>query len=314
MSKLVRITYLFWFIAFSTQSLAVGHEGGFIAHLLEPFFSNVGSKKGLDTTLGTDSNISRAQEDKNIISDRFARVDGKLTVKGVLSFNKALILDLYGGHQLHEFTSSLDQTTLGSRLTYRWQNDFSYDSPWYQVFGQYEYWLSEVKQRTSHVYNAQAMASARFTTKIRWVAGYEYQQRLSEGEVFDTNQNRLFFNLDYDFRNGYAVYGAYGFIKGDTLSSVQNIYCNGNNSTSIYSLITSSQAIEQDQAFSQDYCGNWLAYRLDATTHSATLGLNYALGHKAALDASLLVVKSIADDDIEYDRQIFQLTLLMAFK
>ena len=300
-----------------SSAQAAGHDAGFQINLIPKFvrnqFEEIRTSKALNPTFGTDDNITRAQANKNIISDRFVRLDGRLTTKAEVSFNKAFILELSAGHQAHEFSESLNRTELSARLIYRWQTSFAYDSPWYQVFADYQYWLTDVEQRRSHIYTAQALASARFTTKIRWVLGLENKQRLSEGAVFDTQQNRLFANIDYDFRNGLAVYGAYGFIKGNTLSSVQSQYCNGLASTSIYALITASDDIEWDQAFSEDYCGNWISYRLDAQTHTGTLGFNYAFNHSTAIDASFLYVTVDATGDIEYQRQIFQVSLLKGF-
>lgn len=279
----------------------------------QTWFEEIRIKPNTISTLGTDSNLTRAQDEKNIISDRFARIDLSVNALFEMSFNKAIIIEPSFSYQAFQFTPSLNRSEFSTSAIYRWQNTFGYNSPWYQVMGKYEYWHTDVKQRRSHINKVQAMSSARLTTVITWMAGVEWQKRLSEGSVFDTSQTRAFLNLDYMLNNQAVLYGAYNFIKGDTLSSVQSAYCNGLASTSIYPLIVASEEIEWDQAFSEDHCGNWISYRLNATTHTASLGLNYGLSHSTSIDVSILHVMVNATDDIEYDRQIFQFSLLKGF-
>ena len=279
----------------------------------EAFFEEVRFNPSAITTLATDSNLTRAQENKNIISDRFARIDLAVNSIFELSFNKAIIIEPSFSYQAYQFTPSLNRSEFSASVIYRWQNSFSYNSPWYQVMGKTQYWLTDVKQRRSYVNTVHAMSSARLTTVITWMAGLEWTQRLSEGTVFDTEQTRLFVNIDYTVNDQIFLYGGYNFIKGDTLSSVQSSYCNGLASTSIYPLIVASEEIEWDQAFSEDHCGNGLSYRLNATTHTASLGLNYGLNHSTSIDTSILWVQVSAEDSIEYERQIFQFSILKGF-
>lgn len=279
----------------------------------QSFFEEIRIKPSTISTLATDSNLTRAQDDKNIISDRFARVDLAVNALFELTFNKAIILEPSISYQAFQFTPSLNRSEFSASAIYRWQNSFSYNSPWYQIMGKYEYWLTDVKQRRSHINTVQAMSSARLTTVITWMAGVEWKKRLSEGTVFDTEEARAFLNIDYTLNNNAVLYGGYSFIKGDTLSSVQSSYCNGLASTSIYPLIVASEEIEWDQAFSEDHCGNWLSYRLNATTHTASLGINYGWDHSSSIDVSILQVMVNATDGIEYDRQIFQFSFLKGF-
>jgi hypothetical protein len=287
--------------------LAFSHARG------QTFFEEIRFNPSAITTLATDSNLTRAQDTKNIISDRFARIDLAVNSIFELSFNKAIIIEPSFSYQAYQFTPSLNRSEFSASVIYRWQNSFSYNSPWYQLMGKTQHWLTGVKQRRSYVNTAHAMSSARLTTVITWMAGLEWSQRLSEGSVFDTEQSRLFLNIDYTVNNQIFLYAGYNYIAGDTLSSVQSSYCNGLASTSIYPLIVASEEIEWDQAFSEDHCGNWLTYRLNATTQTATLGLNYGLNHSTSLDASILSVQVNAEDGIEYSRQIFQFSLLKGF-
>ena len=268
---------------------------------------------GTDITVATDSNLSQAEDGQNIISDRFSRIDARLGFKKELAFNKAVIVEGMASYQAYEFTQKLNRSELSGRLIYRWQQRFSYRAPWYQIMLDGQRWDVAVDQRDSDIVTLQIMASARLTTHVSWVLGLENKQRDSEGSVFDTKQNRAFLHFDYTVRGWPAVYGGVAFIDGDIISTAQASYCNGLQAVATYGLIVDSAAIEWDQAFSEDYCGNWISYQLKAQTYTGTLGINWAINHSTALDMSFLYADVSADGDNEYQRQVFQINILKAF-
>ncbi len=268
---------------------------------------------GTDFTVATDSNVSQAQDEQNIISDRFSRIDARFGFKKELAFNKAMIVEGMASFQGYEFTQKLNRSELSGRLIYRWQQRFSYRAPWYQIMLDGQRWDVAVDQRDSDIITLQLMASARLTTNVSWVLGLENKQRDSDGSVFDTEQNRVFLHFDYTVRGWPAVYGGVAFIDGDIISTAQASYCNGLQAVATYGLIVDSAAIEWDQAFSEDYCGNWISYQLKAQTYTGTMGINWAINHSTALDMSFLYVDVAADGDNEYQRQVFQINILKAF-
>lgn len=267
---------------------------------------------GTDGTLAYDSNLTQAEDDVNIIADRFARVDGRAAIKYALAFNHSVIAEGFAAYQGYEFTPSLNRSEYGARFMYRWQNSFSFRSPWYQIMLEGQSWDVQVDQRDSDFLLAQVMASARFTTRISWVFGLEHKQRDSDGLVFDLEQNRAFFHMDYRRRFG-TFYGGLSYLDGETVSTIQNQYCNGLVETNVYYVLKVSNEIEWDQAFSDDYCGNWISYQLDATTYTGTFGFNHALSHSLAIDASILYADVSAEGGNTYQRQMIQFALLKAF-
>ncbi len=268
---------------------------------------------GTDFTVATDSNLSQAEDEQNIISDRFSRIDARFGFKKELAFNKAIIVEGMASYQAYEFTQKLNRSELSGRLIYRWQQRFSYRAPWYQIMLDGQRWDVAVDQRDSDIITLQIMASARLTTHVSWVLGLENKQRDSDGSVFDTEQNRAFLHFDYTVRGWPAVYGGVAFIDGDIISTAQASYCNGLQAVATYPLIVDSAAIEWDQAFSEDYCGNWISYQLKAQSYTGTLGINWAINHSTALDMSFLYAEVSADGDNEYQRQVFQINILKAF-
>lgn len=267
----------------------------------------------LSSTLGYDDNVSRAEDEVDIIEDRFLHIDARLIIDYALSFNKSISAEAQVGHQAYQFTDQLSRNEYAGRIVYRWQNSFSYNSPWYQVFSDIKVWDTKAQQRDSTFYTQQALVSARITTKISGSLGIEHKVRDSESKIFDLAQNRIFGHLDYAWSDNLAIYSSYSYIKGDTVSTVQSQYCNGLTSISIYPLLVASKDIEWDQAFNDAYCGNWLSYRLNASTHTFVLGGNYGFGHSSSLDFSWLYADVQADGGNYYQRNIVQLNFLKAF-
>ncbi len=292
------VLFIFSAILFNTDQLIA----------MEPFrFTQV-----LDIALASDSNLGGAEQNANILSDRFVSIDARLSMPAELAFNKAFFWELAASHRAYELTKKLNRSELSAAIIYRWQDRFSYRAPWYQVLLNGQWWDVAEDQRDSYVYTLQAMANARLTTKISWVLGWEYKQRDSDASVFDTEQNRLFLNIDYRLRGGPTFYGGGSYIDGHSLTTVQSVLCNGQEVTANYDFNVDIDAVGLDQAFSEDYCGIWISFRLPSDTYTSTLGVNYPLGHNTALDFSWLYV-DVTAQGIQYQRQIIQMNFIKTF-
>lgn len=266
----------------------------------------------IEISAGSDDNVSKAQDDENILHDNFARLNATLVLDYELSFNKSLSFELQLAHQAYENTQLLGRNEVGGRVIYRWQNSFYYNSPWYQVLSDVSSWDFGKQQRDSTIYTQQAMVSARLTTMISGFLGIEYKVRDSESRVYDTQQGRLFMHLDYAWSDSLSLYSSYSYIAGDAVTSVQNTYCNGLIETSVYYLLKASDEIEADQILNEEYCGEWISYRLPATTHSLVFGGNMGVGHSSSVDLSWLYAAVEAEGNT-YQRNILQLSYLKAF-
>ena len=92
-------------------------------------------------------------------------------------------------------------------------------------------------------------------------------------------------------------------------------YCNGVLATDILPLINVKTAVEEANAYNNALCGEWVGYRLDATSNTFTLGANYAFSHSMSVDVSVLSANVTAKEDssVSYDRQLIRLSLLKRF-
>lgn len=293
----VRLPFVF-LVCFAHSIFAGGHDGIHVS---------------LDLATGLDSNVTRAKYSQDIISDRFVSLDLNLNKDFPLSGSQVAIASFGTIGKKLQFTDQMDEIGVYGGLQYRWQNRFGFLSPFYEINTK----LTEKKfnddSRNSLISTTQLFFTKRITDAVTTSSGYEFKYRDSNGSVYDNNQHRFFLNLDYVWDQQLAFYGTYSFIQGDTISSAQRIYCNGVFATDIFPFIQESTALEQDNAFNQDYCGQWVSYRLDATTNMFWIGANYGLSHSIAVDLSLAMIKVSANADINYSRNIFQTSFLLFF-
>ena len=143
--------------------------------------------------------------------------------------------------------------------------------------------------------------------------GGEYRNADSRSMVFDLEDSRLFWNVDYLLMQKYALYFTYSHLRGDVFSSAQRVFCNGAFATDILPLINAATAIEGDDAYNETFCGGWIAYRLDGTTNTYVGGVNMPFGKSMSLDFSFMHVNVEADLDNHYERNLVRASLLKRF-
>ncbi len=262
--------------------------------------------------------------DDNQSQARFVRdqVEDQSTIAGVaggydfnLSSHALLSAGLFVEAEKMKDITPLDRTTVGVKGTYRWQPSSAFTAPIVEFNASWQQDDFKDDPRDSAVTIVQAFITRRFTDRITATGGIQYRQRGSEGSVWDTEDARLFLNADYSVGSRATVYLTYSYIDGDTTSSAQRVFCNGNFAVDLLPLINVSTARERDEAYNTALCGEWIAYRLDAQTHAFMGGLNYGLSHNLSVDVSMLMVDVTAkdDDDVFYERSLVRASLLTRF-
>lgn len=260
-----------------------------------------------------DDNLSRAERTRDVVRDQSALGGISLGWRAQPSNSSALNLRGFLEGEAYDRVSSLDRATAGAQATLRWQPVVGFMEPVYQFGLTAQADNYQVRQRDSAVFTAQAFASRRINDRIMAAYGFEGVQRKSNGTVFDTTHSRAFLNMDFELTKDVAAYGSYSYLRGDTFSSAQLSFCNGAVATDIFGLISASSALESDEALNQKLCGSWVAYRLPATTHALTLGVNKSFGHKLSLDVSVQEVLVHAKGGNDYQRMLVRAGLLTRF-
>ncbi|PKG85667.1 hypothetical protein CXF85_02415 [Colwellia sp. 75C3] len=267
----------------------------------------------VDMSFGFNNNQGQAQKDRDIIEDKFIELnyslifnidindDSAISLKGFLEARKQNVLD------------DLSRTTYGAQFIYRWQSTRGFFEPFYQFNISIQDDTYGVVQRDSTVIESQFFATKRLTDAFTLVAGIKYWSQDSDGTVFDLYRNEGFVNLDYRHNARYLWYMTYGYRKGEIWSTSQAVFCNGAIADDIFPLINWSLEMETDHAFNNALCGDWIAYKLKADTHTLTLGLNVAVGESSAFDFSVFHIDSTAEANISYQSTIFRASYLVRF-
>lgn len=266
-----------------------------------------------EVALIADDNVSRADRTRDIVEDESALANVAIAWHRKLKINLAATVRGFVETEQFDTVDTLNRTSAGAQAMLRWQPHRGYTATIYQFSFASQLDDYDADQRDSTVYTVQTFATRRITDRITASLGLEGMVRDSDGTVFDQRQGRLFLNGDYRLGEHWSAYGTYSFLKGDTFSSAQVNFCNGVPANDIYGLVAYSEAVESDEAFNRAFCGNWLAYRLDADTQSLTLGLNRGLGHRFSLDVSAQQVRVEAEGDNYYRRTLLRAGLLARF-
>lgn len=266
-----------------------------------------------DVTISRDDNQSRAERQRDQVQDISASARLNVGYFQPLGRRALLILSGFGEAERFDDIGPLDRNSIGASLALRWQPSSAFSAPVVEWNLSLQDDDIQVAQRDSAVTRSQLFVTRRFTDRITMSAGGEYRQAASRSDVFDLEDYRVFWNLDYLLMQKYALYFTYSYLDGDVFSSAQRIFCNGTPATDILPLINAATAIDDDDAYNEALCGEWIAYRLDGSTDTFTGGLNMPFGKSASLDVSLMHVRVDAALGNHYERNLVRASLLKRF-
>lgn len=277
------------------------------------FANDHGLDVSADVTYANDDNQSQAERRRDRVEDQ--SWSGQIAVIGDLEFARSQLvaLRIFGEKEAFDEVGELDRSSVGGAASWRMRYGRGFTAPVFEINASMQDDDYDTDQRDSTVTRAQAFVTRRLTDRLTMTLGGEYRKRDSEGSVWDLEDARLFFNADLMLGQRLAAYGTFSRINGDVASSAQRSFCNGAVARDIFDLIDAATAIEKDEAYNAAFCGDWVAYRLDARSNVYTLGLNYALGHAMALDLSVLDAAVEGSSDNSYDRRVYRATLLKRF-
>ena len=267
-----------------------------------------------DISLGHNDNFSQAHLDRDKIADNFIDVSYSLVASMDLTDSDAIAVKGFLEHRQQDVIEDLSRSTFGLQFIYRWQYSLGYFQPFFQFNTSIQQDKFGTEQRDSTGVKSQLIMTNRLTDAIMLVSGIEYWQQDAEDNVFDLYHHRIFASVDYNTKSNSTYYGAYSFSKGEIWSSGQAVFCNGANAVDIFPIIAASLERSPDKAFNNALCSDeWLAYKVEADTHTLKLGYNTALWDSSALDISVSKILSKADDNIDYESLIYNISYLVRF-
>jgi hypothetical protein len=246
-----------------------------------------------------DDNVSRAERDWEIEKDSFFSVAvGANHLMPLSPTSRITFRGVVRGEFYSEF-DGLSNTTATLTTTYHYRASGTFLEPTYAAFlklGVAEY---DSELRDSNLYSIGVSMRKAFTDRISFAGSLSHNARESDSTVFDTNENSLLLNLDYELGSRSTTYLTYNYLVGDITSS----------SAGWLELVNAVDAINAEDVFE-----NWFAYRVDGTTHVFTLGTNFRFNEKHSLDFSARWVDSEASSaPVTYKRTQFSAAYLARF-
>lgn len=289
-----------WLALFASAGVNAAEEEGLFAF-------------GADAMLQFDDNQSRAERRRDQIEDMSLLVSGNVTTDWEPSITQLFAVTASVELERFDDISALDRNSLQLKGAWRWQPDPSFLGPIFEINASTRFDDVKTDQRSSTVNRVQTFVTRRLTDKLTTSFGLEYRTRDSEGSVWDLIDKRWFLNLDLLLTRRDAAYFTFSRISGDTFSSAQRTFCNGAIAWDLLDLVNAGTELEPDEAYNDELCGDWVAYRLDANTNVFNLGYNRGFGHTMALDFSWTFVDVTGRKGNEYDRNLIRATLLKRF-
>lgn len=249
-----------------------------------------------------DDNVGRAARAGDIRDDRFASLSVGATFKQPLSTHYRLIVRGFAQGEEYDDYSGLSNIGAVASAQVQYRRTGGLLAPTFALLVKAGTFNYDSSLRDSEVYQGGVSVQKGITDRITVTGVAAGIVRDSDSRVFDTRELSLLLNLDYRAFKFLTPYLTYNYLDGDIVAS----------GTPWLKIINYAEEIQADDAFG-GAAANVFAYRLNARTQVATLGLNFTVNDRHSIDISRRVARSRADGDIEYDRSIFSLAYLLRF-
>jgi len=255
-----------------------------------------------DLGAGYDDNVGNAAEDTDVRDSSVISGGVNLDYVRALSLNTALLLRGSVQGEGYESESGLSSgRVLGmARLSHRPTGGFYMPtfSGWVSggalAFGS--------AMRDGFEFRGGLFLTEPLTTSISARLSLAALQRQADNAVFDLSNWSAGLNLDWAVTPGFTLYTGYQFQDGDVVSSGTVVP----KSSHIAGGCGVATACDPDDALDGQF-----AYRVDASTHVVTMGVNVPLSSRMALDAQARYVDSGTPGGTRYERVQGVVSLLM---
>ena len=259
----------------------------------------------VDGELGyaTDDNVTRAARAPEILDDRFATVGAGFTWRQPVARHVRAVARAFGRYEHFEDYSELSNAVGGASLNVQFRARGSLLAPTYSFFGKAQIADYGSAMRDSYLYSWGVSVEKSLTDRIITSLSLAANERDSKSEVFDTGEVSASLNLDYQFTRRVATYLGYQYLEGDIVSTASPFWL---------AIINEASAIQADDAFG-GAAANRFAYRLNGETQLVTLGINFAIDERNAVDLSGRYADAESESGIRYKRNSVNLAYLLRF-
>ncbi len=268
-------------------------------------FAGSDNNLNFDLTFTSDDNLNLSPDENLAIDDSSTTASASIGLSEKLSNTSLLNLDLTASLNRFQDTDGLDNNEFKLSAAYLYKPGGRFNSPVY-IFST-DVILSDSKTdiRDQSIFKVGATVSAKITTTLSARTGISSTTAESDSQVFDTKSSRFFINADLSLSSSVATYLTYSFISGDSVSTLAL----SNPTAETLKVINQAKVIEWDPTFG----AGQIAYQLDTETSVISLGFNYTIARKQAIDISASMINAQAENNIDYDRLIINLSYLASF-
>ena len=219
-----------------------------------------------------DDNVTRGREAGEKLPDQAFSVSfGQERVFKLPNPSTRLVARPIGTFEKFRRYEGLGRASVGGQGELQYRASGAFDATTWGLLGRATYDRFESGLRTGGRYYVGLNARRSFTDRIDGFAEIGYHVRHGRSDVFNTKEAAAKFNFDYSLGKRGVLYAAGEWRKGDLVSSGLPSLAN----------LAVAEVLVPDDVFE-----GFTAYRLDGKTLIGTLGWNYPLGARDALDLS----------------------------
>ena len=261
-------------------------------------------KPGIDTELSytTDNNVTRAQNDVDIRADRVLGVGVGLGLIQPVGSNTRVRSRVFVRGEAFAENTMLSNAAAGAEANFQYRTSGHLLAPTFGVFARLSVDQFRSDIRNSTFYTGGLSLNKNLTDRVVTTVIVSGTLRDSDSLVFDTREGSALLNIDYQLRGGSAWYLSYNFLGGDTVST----------GVPTLQIVDAAKAIVADDAFG-GAAASQFAYRVHAHTQVVTLGFNFPIAARHALDLSVRYAHADADNNLTYDRTLYSFAYLAQF-
>lgn len=226
-----------------------------------------------------DDNLTRARDAVDQLSDHIYSLNvTKSTNFPLTTHTRVLVSGFLSGDKLYTY-SGLDRLSGGGQAEFQYRTSGEFDAPTFGIFGRALIDEYNSALRSGYRYSLGVTARQSLTDRIDLFGALASNVRRADNVVFDAKDYSVRFNLDYSLGRSGTPYVSGEYRRGDTVSTGRQSIDNA----------AIAKVSVQDDAFGNNQL---VAYRFDAETVIWTLGYNYPLGPRDAIDFSWRYVRS----------------------
>ncbi len=245
-----------------------------------------------------DDNLSQAQRDSDITRDHALALRGALG-RGFVLAGGDLVLRGEARAARYDDYRGLDHAALGAGASWRRKLGLGLTAPWLAADAAlFEEEYSEPVRDGRRVLLSLELGKRfgpRFDASL--IAAYDWRAQRDEDGPFSLQGRSLALRGSFAFGERLLAFGSVAVRHGDVVSSTRRNR----------QIFQESAAVADDPAFGADF----IAYKLTgARSDFYTVGLSWALGARASLDAAMTTDRTSAHGGLDYDGNFYSLSLV----